>query len=56
MKERWSISISGNWRITFEFRDGYAYNLDYEEYHFALWRAKQSSKLDEVQHIDFAAT
>lgn len=30
---RWSISVSANWRITFEFRDGNAYTLDYEDYH-----------------------
>lgn len=33
MQGRWSISVSGNWRITFEFRDGNAYVLDYEDYH-----------------------
>lgn len=30
---RWSIWINGNWRLTFEFRDGNAYLLDYEDYH-----------------------
>ena len=30
---RWSISVSGNWRITFEFREGNAFILDYEDYH-----------------------
>jgi len=30
---RWSIWINGNWRITFEFRDGDPYILDYEDYH-----------------------
>lgn len=30
---RWSIWVSGNWRITFEFRDGQAFVLDYEDYH-----------------------
>jgi proteic killer suppression protein len=30
---RWSISVSGNWRITFEFREGNAFVLDYEDYH-----------------------
>jgi proteic killer suppression protein len=30
---RWSISVNGNWRITFEFKDGNAYVLDYEDYH-----------------------
>ena len=29
----WSITVSGNWRITFEFKDGNAYVLDYEDYH-----------------------
>ena len=29
----WSIMVSGNWRLTFEFRDGHVYLLDYEDYH-----------------------
>ena len=33
MQGRWSVSVNGNWRITFEFRDGNAYVLDYEDYH-----------------------
>lgn len=33
MRGRWSISVNGNWRVTFEFRDGNAYVLDYEDYH-----------------------
>lgn len=33
MKDRWSITVNGNWRITFEFQDGNAYVLDYEDYH-----------------------
>ena len=33
MRGRWSISVSGNWRLTFEFKDGNAYVLDYEDYH-----------------------
>ena len=33
MEGRWSVSVSGNWRITFEFREGNAYVLDYEDYH-----------------------
>ncbi|OGT34136.1 MAG: Killer protein [Gammaproteobacteria bacterium RBG_16_51_14] len=32
-KGQWSIAVSGNWLITFEFRDGNAYLLDYEDYH-----------------------
>lgn len=30
---RWSIWVNGNWRLTFEFQDGNAYVLDYEDYH-----------------------
>jgi proteic killer suppression protein len=30
---RWSVWVNGNWRLTFEFRDGQAYALDYEDYH-----------------------
>ena len=32
-KERFAILVSGNWRLTFEFRDGDVYVLDYEDYH-----------------------
>ena len=32
-KDRWSIWVGGNWRLTFEFKDGNAYVLDYEDYH-----------------------
>jgi len=30
---RWAVKISGNWRITFRFEDGDAYEVDYEDYH-----------------------
>jgi proteic killer suppression protein len=33
LKGRWSISVNGNWRLTFEFTDGNVYVLDYEDYH-----------------------
>lgn len=33
MRRRWSISVNGNWRLTFEFRDGNVHVLDYEDYH-----------------------
>jgi proteic killer suppression protein len=33
MQERWLITVNGNWRITFEFDDGNAFVLDYEDYH-----------------------
>ena len=32
-KGLWSISVSGNWRATFEFSDENAFILDYEDYH-----------------------
>lgn len=31
-KGRWSIWVNGNWRVTFEFREGDAFILDYEDY------------------------
>lgn len=30
---RWSVWVNGNWRLTFEFKEGHAYVLDYEDYH-----------------------
>lgn len=33
MKNRWSITVRANWRLTFEFVDGNVYILDYEDYH-----------------------
>lgn len=33
MRGRWSITVNGNWRVTFEFQDGNTYVLDYEDYH-----------------------
>jgi proteic killer suppression protein len=32
-KNIWAISVSGNWRLTFEFHDSNVYLLDYEDYH-----------------------
>ncbi|MEZ5489601.1 MAG: type II toxin-antitoxin system RelE/ParE family toxin [Gammaproteobacteria bacterium] len=29
----WSITVSGNWRVTFQFFDGNVYIVDYEDYH-----------------------
>jgi proteic killer suppression protein len=31
--DAWSISVSGNWRITFELEDGEIKHLDSEDYH-----------------------
>jgi toxin HigB-1 len=33
VKGRWSVWVNGNWRLTFEFKEGHAYVLDYEDYH-----------------------
>lgn len=33
LKDYWSVSINGNYRITFIFRDGDAYVIDYLDYH-----------------------
>jgi proteic killer suppression protein len=33
LRGRWSIWVSGNWRLTFEFREGNVYVLDYEDHH-----------------------
>ena len=32
-KGMWAISVSGNWRLTFEFNDSNVYILNYEDYH-----------------------
>ena len=32
-KGTWSISVSGNWRMTFRFEDGNAHIVNYEDYH-----------------------
>lgn len=33
LRDSWAVSISGNWRITFRFEDGDAYDVDYLDYH-----------------------
>ena len=30
---RWPVWVNGNWRITFEFLEGNASSIDYEDYH-----------------------
>ncbi|MGA3208447.1 MAG: type II toxin-antitoxin system RelE/ParE family toxin [Syntrophales bacterium] len=32
-KGRWAVKVSGNWRVTFEFKDGDAFNVNIEDYH-----------------------
>ena len=33
LKEHWSITVNGNWRITFNFENGHAQIVDYQDYH-----------------------
>ena len=30
---RWAVDVSGNWRVTFLYHDGDAYEVDYRDYH-----------------------
>ena len=30
---RWSVTVSGNWRITFRFENGNALDVDFVDYH-----------------------
>jgi proteic killer suppression protein len=32
-KDIWSITVNGNWRVTFEFNQGNIYIVNYEDYH-----------------------
>ena len=32
----WSVKVSGNWRVTFTFKDGDAYDVDLEDYHWPV--------------------
>ncbi len=33
MKGLWSLTVNGNWRITFRFEEGDAYVVNYQDYH-----------------------
>jgi proteic killer suppression protein len=30
---RWAVKVSGNWRITFVFKEGHVLEVNYEDYH-----------------------
>lgn len=32
-KGEWSVTARANWRITFRFEDGYAHDVNFEDYH-----------------------
>lgn len=33
LKGHWAVSVSGNWRVTFRFENGHAFDVDYTDYH-----------------------
>lgn len=33
LKDFWAITVNANWRMTFIFKDGNAYIVDYQDYH-----------------------
>jgi proteic killer suppression protein len=33
LKGHYTVSVSGNWRVTFRFEDGHAVDVDYLDYH-----------------------
>lgn len=33
LQNHWSVRVSANWRLTFQFIDGNAYVVDYQDYH-----------------------
>lgn len=33
LKGSWTVRVNGNWRVTFRFEDGDAYDVDYLDYH-----------------------
>lgn len=33
LKDYWSLTITGNYRLIFRFSDGHAYDLEYIDYH-----------------------
>lgn len=32
-EQRWAVKVSGNWRVTFIFLEGDAYEVNYTDYH-----------------------
>ncbi len=33
LKGHWAVTVSGNWRVTFQFKNGDAFVVDYQDYH-----------------------
>ena len=36
----WSVTVSGNWRVTFTFEGEDAYDVDLEDYHYGIERCR----------------
>ena len=33
LRGHYAVSVSGDWRVTFRFKDGHAFDVDYLDYH-----------------------
>ena len=33
LRGHYAVTVSGNWRVTFRFENGHAYDVDYLDYH-----------------------
>ncbi|MET4696644.1 type II toxin-antitoxin system RelE/ParE family toxin [Endozoicomonas lisbonensis] len=33
LEGQWSVTVNGNWRVFFKFKDGHAYIVNYNDYH-----------------------
>ena len=33
LRGHYAVSVSGNWRVTFRFKDGHVFDVDYLDYH-----------------------
>jgi len=33
LADKWAVNVSGNWRLIFEFTNGDAFGIDYDDYH-----------------------
>jgi len=40
LRDRYAVSVSANWRVTFGFEGGHAVDVDYVDYHWRVvtWR------------------
>jgi len=33
LAEKWAVNVNGNWRLIFNFENGDAFGIDYDDYH-----------------------